>query len=137
MATIRRTIECEACGGPVGLYEDTCPYCGSSLTPLSEIKHRLPSVKSHPHAANDATMLKPFIDQCLMFQIVYPSEIDELWKILDQIRDHNYPFREYILDLTSLVSHFRSVCLKNGQARRDTHLEVLKRLEALYASFTT
>lgn len=136
MALTRRAIVCESCGGSVSLYDEFCPYCGVYLEPLEGMRHRLPSAKTSSYAAEDAVLIKPFVELYVDFGYILPSKLDVLSDILITLRGHQYVYREYIIDLMSLVSHHRSVCLEHDKDCRETHLEILKRLEAVYNSLT-
>lgn len=136
MTVLRRSISCEACGGPVGIYDESCPYCQTQFEPLGDVQHRLPSARTNPNAKHDSELLKPFLDQFDNFCGARPSDMDELYVVLKSIRNHGYPYRDYLLEFISLSVHFRHICLENDQESRTAHLEILKRLEAIYASLT-
>lgn len=134
---VRRTVVCEACGAQVGLNDEECVYCGSQFEPLEKDPSRLPSAKRSQYAAKDAVLLKYHIDKFADLDDFYPDNVDDLIASLRILRDHQYQFRDYILDLFMLIGHFRSICMEDSQDKRQTYLDVYKRLEAIYASLTT
>lgn len=137
MTIIRRTIKCESCGTSVTMYDEKCPSCNSDFEPAEAFIHRLPGSRSNEHALEDSELIKPFVDFYLSFHSVRPRDIDNLFPVLEILRDHKYKFRDYILETMSLSLHMRSICQVDTKDRRETYLEILKRLEAIYTSLTT
>ncbi len=133
-AKIRRVLTCGACGAAVTFYHIKCPYCHCGLEPAGDILHILPSANDNSHAASDAKDIEPYLESLGEFDSYYPDQIDWLIKAVKPLREHRYLYREYIIDLLSLIGHFRSVCLDGTKDTRETHLEVYKRLDAIYNS---
>lgn len=135
-AQVRRVVVCGSCGGHITLYDLVCPYCGNLLEPVGDVKHVLPHATNNPYAIEDAIAIKPHLESIGKFYGMYPDQIDWLADVIRPLREHKYPYREYIIDLLSLVAHFRSVCLDKRKDTRETHLEIYKRLDAIYNSLT-
>ncbi|KKT72107.1 MAG: hypothetical protein UW68_C0048G0006 [Candidatus Collierbacteria bacterium GW2011_GWB1_44_6] len=134
---VRRTIYCEACGGSAGLEEEKCPYCGSFFESFEKDPNKLPSAKDHKNAREDAKRIKLFIDSFLSFRGFWPVDIDELSQTIKELTNHRYPFTDYARELLMLTFHFRLICTDNSKEKRETYLEILKKLEAIYTSLTT
>ncbi len=134
---VRRSIVCGSCGVSVTLYDLVCPHCKSNLEPMTEAEYRLPSSKSNEHALSDSESIKPFLDRFGDFRHFRVSDVDDFESVLKNIRDHGYIFRYFIYDLQSLTRHFRAICREDSTDNREKHLEILKRLEAVYISLTT
>ncbi|MBP7927801.1 hypothetical protein KAZ57_01500 [Patescibacteria group bacterium] len=136
MQLIRRTIVCGACGGKVTLYDQECPYCNAELEPTDDAKHMLPDSSANPHAAQDALAIQSYVDLFERQIQWYPMEIDGLIEVIRALKNHNYRYRMYIIELIQLAMHFRSICLDDNKKTRETHLEIYKRLDAIYISLT-
>ncbi len=134
---VRPTINCGACGESVGYYDEKCSACGSHLIPLATLMYTLPSAKNHENAQADSELIKPFLDQLEDFHDFRVTDVDELLEVIKIIRDHNYVYRLYIIDILSLAKHFRGVCRNKDQETRDTYLELYKRIDAVYNSLTS
>ncbi len=134
---VRRVIVCGSCGGHITLYDIKCPYCGNTLEPLGDTRHVLPHSIESPYAVSDAQAIKPHLEELERFQSFRPVDVDDLYKAIDPLRHHQYPYREYIIDTLSLIVHFRSICTDyHGKDTRDIYLEIYKRVEAIYHSLT-
>ncbi len=137
MAIVRRVILCEGCGASVGYYDNICPHCQSNLEPLANARHKLPSAISNPNAATDAEIIRPIAEFYGNFgRYIRPVHIDDHIEAVMTLRDHGYQFREYIIDLLSLLSFLRSRCFESSTERRETHLEIFKCLDAIHRSLT-
>ena len=137
MAIIKRCIVCEMCGGPVGLHDAVCPYCGSGLELLGDVPYALPGVRANENAKNDAVLVKRYVDSLESLGYMRPMDVDEILDVLKALKDHCYPYRYYILETISLTLHFRSICMDQSQEKRTTHLEIIKRLDAILGRLTT
>ncbi len=137
MTIIRKVIVCEGCGASVGYYDDICHHCQSNLEPLATIRHKLPCATSNPNAKPDSELIGPMVEFYGNFgRYIRPIHIDEHIKAMTILRDHEYLFRDYIIDLLSLLYHFRSRCFEHDEDRRQIHLEIFKCLEAIHKSLT-
>lgn len=133
---VRRVIICGSCGGPITQYDYVCPYCSNVLEPSENSKHVLPHVTYNSYSATDSAAIKPHLDYLGEFNTLCPVGIDELTNSVWPLKDHRYPYREYIIDLLSLIARFRSICGKGSAETREVHLEIYKRLDAIYNSLT-
>lgn len=141
MKRLRVTVACPACGGPVGLKESECPYCGSKFeVEKEEIKidpYNLPDARNNPHAADDALLLKPFLDEySRRASDKNIMKISEFIELLEDLAKHSYSatMRRYILELRGEVHYYLSICLSKSREREQSHLEIFLRAEAIYKS---
>lgn len=133
----RSTVTCGACGAAVTVTDVLCPSCGSIFEPLVNDPYTLPSSKSNENAASDAELLKPHVDRFARLCGILPKDIDRLDRVLDAMIDHQYLYRTCLLELKQTAFHMRRICLDDTKDRRETHMEMLLMLEALYKSLTT
>ncbi len=133
---VRMAIVCGACGASVTVYDSQCSFCNSKLESAMEIKYRLPACQSHPNSVADANQLSIHIQRLLNNQNFKPVVVDELIKCLTSIISHDYIFIEFLFDTLSLSNKLRSICSqRQSEEVRQTELELLKRINAIYFSF--
>ena len=135
-AVVRRVSVCGSCGGHITQYDQKCGYCGHELELVINSRHILPHVTRNQFAAEDANTIKPQLEKFENFQSFRPMEVDDLIDALVPLRDHHYPYREYIIDLLSNVHHFRGCCMVRGEEARKFYLDVYKMIDAIYNSLT-